>query len=119
MVIQKNLSIAHAWFEAFNSHNLEKLISLYDDEAKHYSPKLKIRLPETKGLVTGKEALREWWRDAFERLPSLHYKVTSLTANSDRIFMEYRIVDQEDNMLVAEVLEIKEGFIVASRVYHG
>jgi hypothetical protein len=34
--------------------------------------------------------------------------------------MEYiRIVDQEDNMLVAEVLEIKEGFIVASRVYHG
>ena len=120
MVIQKNLSIAHVWFEAFNSHNLEKLISLYDDEAKHYSPKLKIRLPETKGLVTGKEALREWWRDAFERLPSLHYKVTSLTANSDRVFMEYiRIVDQEDNMLVAEVLEIKEGFIVASRVYHG
>jgi predicted SnoaL-like aldol condensation-catalyzing enzyme len=120
MVIQKNLSIAHAWFEAFNSHNLEKLISLYDDEAKHYSPKLKIRLPETKGLVKGKEALREWWRDAFERLPSLHYKVTSLTANSDRVFMEYiRIVDQEDNMLVAEVLEIKEGFIVASRVYHG
>jgi predicted SnoaL-like aldol condensation-catalyzing enzyme len=111
MVIQKNLSIAHAWFEAFNSHNLEKLISLYDDEAKHYSPKR---------LVTGKEALREWWRDAFERLPSLHYKVTSLTANSDRVFMEYiRIVDQEDNMLVAEVLEIKEGFIVASRVYHG
>ena len=120
MVRQKNLSIAHAWFEAFNSHNLEKLISLYDDEAKHYSPKLKIRHPETNGLVTGKEALREWWRDAFERLPSLHYKVTSLTANSDRVFMEYiRIVDQEENMLVAEVLEIKEGLIVTSRVYHG
>jgi predicted SnoaL-like aldol condensation-catalyzing enzyme len=120
MVIQKSLSIAHAWFEAFNSHNLEKLISLYDDEANHFSPKLKIRHPETNGLVTGKEALEEWWKDAFERLPSLHYKVTSLTANSDRVFMEYiRMVDQEENMLVAEVLEIKEGLIVASRVYHG
>lgn len=120
MTSQKNLSIAHAWFEAFNSHNLEKLLSLYDDEAEHFSPKLKIRYPETNGLVTGKNALRTWWQDAFDRIPTLHYKVTSLTANSDRVFMEYiRIVDQEENMLVAEVLEIKEGLIVASRVYHG
>lgn len=120
MTSQKNLSIAHAWFEAFNSHNLEKLLSLYDDEAVHFSPKLKIRHPETNGLVTGKNALRKWWQDAFERLPSLHYKVTSLTANADRVFMEYvRTVNDENDMLVAEVLEIKEGFIVASRVYHG
>jgi limonene-1,2-epoxide hydrolase len=120
MTSQKNLSIAHAWFEAFNSHNLEKLLSLYDDEAEHFSPKLKIRHPETNGLVTGKNALRTWWQDAFDRLPTLHYKVTSLTANSDRVFMEYiRTVENEENMLVAEVLEIKEGNIVASRVYHG
>jgi limonene-1,2-epoxide hydrolase len=120
MTSQKNLSIAHAWFEAFNSHNLEKLLSLYDDEAQHFSPKLKIRHPETNGLVTGKNALRTWWQDAFDRIPTLHYKVTSLTANSDRVFMEYiRTVENEEDMLVAEVLEIKEGNIVASRVYHG
>jgi ketosteroid isomerase-like protein len=120
MATTKNLSIAHLWFEAFNAHNLEKLLSLYDEDAEHFSPKLKIRHPETKGLVTGKEALRTWWKDAFDRLPSLHYKVTSLTSNSDRVFMEYiRTVDGEENMLVAEVLEIKEGTIIASRVYHG
>ena len=103
MTSQKNLSIAHAWFEAFNSHNLEKLLSLYDDEAEHFSPKLKIRHPETNGLVTGKNALRTWWQDAFDRLPTLHYKVTSLTANSDRVFMEYiRTVENEEDMLVAE-----------------
>lgn len=108
------------WFEAFNAHNLEKLLSLYDDEAQHFSPKLKIRHPETNGLVSGKEALRTWWQDAFDRLPSLHYKATSLTSNADRVFMEYvRTVDNEDNMLVAEVLEIKDGKIIASRVYHG
>ena len=43
MTTQKNLSIAHAWFEAFNTHNLEKLLSLYDNDAEHFSPKLKIR----------------------------------------------------------------------------
>jgi ketosteroid isomerase-like protein len=120
MTSQKNLSIAHAWFEAFNSHNLEKLLSLYDDDAEHYSPKLKIRHPETKGLISGKENLRTWWQDAFERIPSLKYKVTSLTSNDDRVFMEYiRTVSNEDDLLVAEVLEIKEGKILASRVYHG
>lgn len=120
MTPEKNLSIAHLWFEAFNAHNLEKLLSLYDEDAQHYSPKLKIRLPETKGLVTGKEALRSWWKDSFDRLPTLHYKVTSLTSNSDRVFMEYiRTVDDEEEMLVAEILEIRDGKIIASRVYHG
>ena len=112
--------IAIKWFDAFNTKNLEKLLELYDDEAQHFSPKLKIRQPETNGLIIGKEAMRVWWQDAFDRLPTLHYKVTSLTANTDRVFMEYiRQVAGEEDMLVAEVLEIKDGKIVFSRVYHG
>jgi ketosteroid isomerase-like protein len=120
MTPEKLQSIAFKWFDAFNNHNLEQLLSLYDDEAEHFSPKLKIRKPETQGLVKGKQALRDWWQDAFDRLPTLHYKVTSLTANSDRVFMEYvRTVDGDEEMLVAEVLVVKENKIVASRVYHG
>lgn len=120
MPVNKNLSIAHRWFDAFNAHNLEQLLALYDDNAEHFSPKLKIRKPETDGLIKGKNALRDWWRDAFDRLPTLNYKVTSLTANENRVFMEYvRKVENEEDMLVAEVLEIKDGKIVFSRVYHG
>ena len=117
---QEATSIAYKWFDAFNQHNLEQLLSLYDDNAQHYSPKLKIKKPETNGFVTGKDALREWWKDAFDRLPTLHYKVNSLTANSDRVFMEYvRTVADEPELLVAEVLEIRDGKITQSRVYHG
>jgi ketosteroid isomerase-like protein len=119
-MVQQNEFIAQQWFAAFNAHDLEKLLSLYDDNAHHFSPKLKIRRPETNGFVTGKAALRDWWQDAFDRLPSLHYKVTSLTANDQRVFMEYvRKVDGEEDILVAEVLEINDGKILASRVYHG
>lgn len=118
--MHENEFIATKWFDAFNAHDLEKLLSLYDDDAKHFSPKLKIRRPETNGYVTGKAALRDWWQDAFDRLPTLHYKTTSLTANDNRVFMEYiRQVAGEDDMLVAEVLEVVAGKIVASRVYHG
>lgn len=120
MIAQQNQSIAFKWFEAFNAHDLEQLLSLYDEQALHFSPKLKIRKPETEGLIKGKNALRVWWQDAFDRLPTLFYKVTSLTANSDRVFMEYiRQVENEEEMLVAEVLDIRDGKIVFSRVYHG
>jgi ketosteroid isomerase-like protein len=114
------LQIAIRWFDAFNAKNIEKLLELYDDDAQHFSPKLKSLQPETNGLIIGKEAMHIWWQDAFNRLPTLRYKVTSLTANTDRVFMEYiRQVENEPDMLVAEVLEIKEGRIVFSRVYHG
>ncbi|HXS35221.1 MAG TPA: nuclear transport factor 2 family protein [Flavipsychrobacter sp.] len=121
MPTQQDLStIAINWIKAFNEHDLEQLLSLYNDNAIHYSPKLKIRQPETNGVVEGKDVLRSWWKDAFDRLPSLQYELTSLTANSERIFMEYtRFVEGELAMKVAEVLEIKEGLIIASRVYHG
>ncbi len=114
------LHIARQWLSAFNEHNLEKLLALYAQDAVHYSPKLKLRHPETNGLIKGKENLHAWWKDAFDRLPTLQYKATSLTANSERVFMEYvRLVKGEESMLVAEVLEINDNLIVSSRVYHG
>jgi hypothetical protein len=113
-------SVAFRWLDAFNEHDMNKLLSLYDDEARHYSPKLKIARPETHGYISGKAALHQWWENAFERLPGLRYQVTSLTAGSGRVFMEYiRSANGEDNMLIAEVLEVNNGLIVASRVYHG
>lgn len=112
--------VAKQWLSAFNEHDLEKLLALYDEHAEHYSPKLKTRMPETMGVVRGKSAMRSWWRDAFDKLPDLSYREQTITANDDRVFMEYlRIVQGEDDMKVAEVLEIRNGLIVASRVYQG
>lgn len=113
-------TIAFKWLEAFNQHNLEKLLSLYDDKAEHYSPKLKVKHPETNGLIAGKDALRIWWQDAFDRLPTLKYEVKSLTSNEYRVFMEYiRKVEGEPDMMVAELLQIEHGKIIFSKVYHG
>lgn len=113
-------NIATLWFKAFNEHNLEDLLALYDDQAQHFSPKLKIREPQTHGLIKGKDALRTWWKDCFDRLPTLRYHVKSLIAEDGKVFMEYtREVDNEENLEVGEVLEMESGKIVFSRVYHG
>lgn len=120
MASTENIKIAESWFKAFNEHNLENLLALYSENAQHYSPKLKIRQPETNGLIIGKNALRTWWKDAFDRLTTLKYIPTSFTANDERIFMEYtRKVEGEEDMLVAELLEIENNKIIRSKVYHG
>ncbi len=111
--------IALKWFKAFNDKNLEELLSLYYDNAEHFSPKLKVRHPETKGLIKGKAALRTWWQDAFDRLPTLCYEVIRLTSQENRVFMEYvRQVNGEDDLYVGEMLEINDGLIVKSSVFH-
>jgi hypothetical protein len=69
-----NEQIALQWFAAFNEHNLEKLLALYDDNSKNYSSKLKIKQPKTEGWII---------------LPTLHYQLNKFTTNKERIFMEY------------------------------
>lgn len=116
----KNKQIAVNWFAAFNHKNLEGLLALYQEGAIHYSPKVKIAKPETGGWIKGKEMLRSWWKDAFERLPQLHYELKKLTADDEQVFMEYvRQVPGQEDLNVGEVLEIENGLIVCSRVYHG
>jgi ketosteroid isomerase-like protein len=119
-MVHPHTLVAQQWFAAFNRHDLEALLKLYHEHAEHFSPKLKIRKPETAGLIKGKQALRAWWRECFDRLPSLKYTPFQFTANEHRVFMEYtRQVDGEPDLVVGEVLEIKKGLIISSRVYHG
>lgn len=114
------IALAHDWIAAFNQHDLEALLALYHENARHFSPKLLALRPATRGMVQGKAALRDWWADAFRRLPTLHYQLVHLIADEHALFMEYvRQVDGEPDLRVGEVLELSDGLISASRVYHG
>lgn len=117
---EKNLEIARAWMRAFNAHDVDALVALYDDHAEHSSPKIRALYPQTGGKLLGKASLAEWWRDSNKRLPNLRYEEKAYTADGSRVFMEYiRHSPSDAPMPVAEVLEIRDGRIVASRVYHG
>lgn len=120
MSAKQNKLIAYEWIRAFNEHDLQKLLSLYDEQAVHYSPKLRARLPESSGIINGKPALHNWWKDAFERLPSLRYELKNTIVSDQAVFMEYiRLANGEEPLAVGEVLETRNGLIICSRVYHG
>jgi ketosteroid isomerase-like protein len=114
------LDIAREWLRAFNARELDALLALYDPAAVHLSPKLRERRPETGGRVAGEAALRAWWADAFRTLEGLRYEPVTLTADGERVWMEYRrVLPGAPDLMVAEVLVVRGGRIVESRVYHG
>ncbi|MHB8418648.1 MAG: NUDIX domain-containing protein [Myxococcales bacterium] len=113
-------ALGKSWLDRFNRRDLDGLLSLYADHAVHFSPKLLAQRPETEGRIAGKGALRAWWRDCFDRLPSLRYLERAVTAGGERVFLEYRReCDGQPPLDVAELLRCEHGRIVESRVYHG
>lgn len=117
---EANLSIARRWLACFEARDADALVALYAADARHTSPKIRALHPQTGGFLVGREALRQWWAEAFVRLPALRYLEQTLTASAERVFMEYlRQVPGEADLPVAEVLDVRQGQIVASRVYHG
>lgn len=113
-------ALGRAWLDAFNAHDVERLVSLYADDCTHTSPKIRTLHPETGGKLVGKAALRAWWSDALRRLPGLRYELVCLTANAERVVLEYlRHAPNEAPMPVAEAFDVVSGRIVASRVFHG
>jgi heme-degrading monooxygenase HmoA/ketosteroid isomerase-like protein len=112
--------IAERWLLCFERRELDGLLALYADDATHTSPKIRARHPETGGVLRGKAAMRAWWQDSFERLPTMRYETAAITADRNRVYMEYvRRVEGEPDLPVAEVLDVRDGLIVASRVFHG
>jgi hypothetical protein len=114
------VAVAQAWLDAFNAHDVDALVALYDDDCTHTSPKIRALHPDTGGKLVGKPALARWWREANARLPSLRYQATAIVAGETTVIIEYvRHAPGEAPLPVAEAFDVRAGRIVASRVYHG
>lgn len=118
--------IAHRWIAAFNNHNIGELLSLYSDDARHYSPRVEQEDSSTKGWLVGKEQLSRWWQGSFDRLPDLTYELISLAigpVDQQRgmlqadVFMRYtRKVSGQPRQDVMEYLHVENELIMESRV---
>ena len=115
-----NERLARRWLAAFNAYDVDALVALYHDAATHTSPKIRALHPETGGKLVGKAAIAAWWRDAIGRTPGLSYELVAITASDARVVLEYvRHADGQPPMPVAEVFDVVDGRVIASRVFHG
>jgi ketosteroid isomerase-like protein len=106
-------SFAREWVDAWNRHDVEAVLAHFHDDVEFSSPVAQRVLPDTGGVVRGKEALRTYWNTALALLPDLHFEVVGVYAGQSLLVINYR---NERGGLVDEVL-IFDGALV--REGHG
>ena len=62
---------AARWIDDWNSHDLDRIVDHYAENAEFRSPKAMERLGD--GIVKGHDALRAYWGPALENRPALRF----------------------------------------------
>jgi ketosteroid isomerase-like protein len=104
---------ADDWVQAWNSHDVEAVLAHFHDDVVFSSPIAARVLPDSLGVVRGKDALRHYWTTALELLPDLHFDVIGVYRGESTLVINYR---NHRGELVNEVLTF-DGALV--RVGHG
>ena len=94
---------ARYWIEAWNSHNLDAIMSHYDDNVVLTSPVAATILNRPSGTVEGKVALREYFKRGLEVYPNLNFELLDVMGGLSSIVICYR---NQKGTKTAEFMEL-------------
>lgn len=106
---------AEEWIAAWNSHDLERILSHYAADIVFTSPRAAARLPHTRGTVRGIEQLREYWAPLGKIRPELNFTLEEVLETVGGCTILYR---DENGLLVAETMLLEAGKVVQGIVSH-
>jgi len=82
---------ADRWLAAWNAHDLDAVMALFHDDVVFTSPLAVKVVPESDGVLHGKDALRAYWSAALALVPDLHFDLTGLFAGVDSLLIGFRM----------------------------
>ena len=115
MVHPEPRSFAEQWIDAWNRHDVERVLLAFADDVVFTSPTAERVVPESRGTVRGKDALRAYWTRALRGNPELHFTLVAVYAGVDTIVINYR---NQTGTVVNEVLTFEDGLVVAGHATH-
>ena len=77
------------WIDAWNSHDLVRILSHYRDDFVMSSPKIVQIAGEPSGVLRGKGAIAAYWTTALARVPDLHFELLAVFAGVDRLVIHF------------------------------
>jgi ketosteroid isomerase-like protein len=69
---------AQSWVDAWNNHDLEKILSHYSDDFTIESPMAVKLYPQSGGTVVGKNEVRKYWKIGLEKSPHLKFELLDI-----------------------------------------
>jgi ketosteroid isomerase-like protein len=79
---------AQDWVGAWNSHNLEPIVSHYEDDVLLSSP-VALKLLGGDGSVRGKAALREYFQRGLQAYPDLRFDLLDVLWGTETMVLYY------------------------------
>ncbi len=94
------------WVAAWNSHDLERVFSLYTDDFEMRSPLIVERGFSPTGVLRGKPAIRPYWSAGIANAqPPLQFELLDAYGGIDTVVVHYRSVGRK---IVIEILELDD-----------
>lgn len=106
------LGFAEEWIAAWNAHDLERILSRYNDDFEMRSPLIVERMWVSSRTLKGKEAIRPYWQIGLAAGPHLHFELQDILVGTDTIANYYRNTTR--SRMVAEVLRFDSQLRVLS-----
>ena len=78
------------WMDAWNAHDLNRVLSHYADDFEMSSPVIVQMAHEPSGTLRGKAAVRAYWKKALELMPDLHFELISVLVGVTSITLYYK-----------------------------
>ena len=108
---------AKEWIDAWNSHDLNRILSHYTDDFEMSSPYIVERMQEPSGRLKGKDQVRGYWQKGLEAQPPLKFELLDLFVGVDSLTLYYRSVGRR---MACEVLFFdREKMVVRGIAHYG
>ena len=83
-------ALGRDWIAAWNSHDLERVLALYDEDSEMTSDKIPALGFDPSGTMRGKDKLRAYWGAALKKRPNLHFELIDTYVSPDSIVVFYQ-----------------------------
>src|SRR5438309_8188283 len=90
ITLEQATSFAREWIDAWNAHDLERILSHWTDDCVFKSPLVAARMGDASGTVRGKDALRAYWGRALAASPNLHFELDTVFVGHTSVVLGYR-----------------------------
>lgn len=102
------------WIDAWNSHDLDRILAHYTDDFEMASPRIAIVAGEPSGRLRGKQAIGAYWRKALALAPQLRFELRATYVGADSVTLFY----EGARGPAAEVFFFDAGGMVVSAAAH-
>jgi hypothetical protein len=106
---------AQRWIAAWNSHDLERILSHYAEDVEVTSPLAETVLGPGRVTIRGKSAVRDYWSAGLAKYPDLYFHLFRAYAGPQSIVLHYQSVQA---LVGAECMEFDAAGLIRRVLAH-